>query len=129
VYHLGDFGWKNFAEALEQLNGQIILVKGSHDFNNEIKHKKIIKVERLINTRIEKQPITLCHYCMKVWHLSHYNSWHLYGHSHGRLKPVGKAWDVGVDCNNYFPLSWEEIKDIMKNRSNNFNFVHKELKI
>lgn len=129
VYHLGDFGWRNYEPILNQLNGQIILIRGSHDYNDEVKHKKIVNVHRLLNKRIDKQPITMCHYCMRTWHLSHYNSWHLFGHSHGRLKPIGKSYDVGVDCNNFFPVSLEEIKEIMKNKPNNFNYVNKELKI
>lgn len=129
VYHIGDFGWRNFKPILDKLNGQIILIKGSHDYNQELKHKKIVKVERLINMRIDKQPITLCHYCMRKWHLEHYNSWHLFGHSHGKLSPIGKSWDVGVDNNNFFPLSWDQIKKIMNERPDNpgYTYLKQEL--
>ncbi len=81
----------------------------------------IIKIERLLNTIIDGQRITMCHYCMRVWHLSHYNSWHVFGHSHGRLEAIGKSFDVGVDCNNFKPISWEELKIIMNKRPDNFN--------
>ena len=59
---------------------------------------------------------------MRVWPKSQYNSWQLYAHSHGNLDPIGKSWDVGVDVNNYEPLSFDEIESIMKKRPNNFNF-------
>jgi len=135
VYVLGDLGWRHYDHLLDQLNGQIILVKGSHDYESDLRHKKIVKIERLINKTIEGQRVTMCHYNMRVWHLSHYNSWHLYGHSHGRLQPagephmpgLGKAWDVGVDRNNYTPLSWEMITEIMWSMPDNFN-LKEELK-
>lgn len=60
---------------------------------------------------------------MRVWHRSHFNSWQLYGHSHGKLDPVGKQWDVGVDNNGFYPLSFEDIELLMKVRPNNFNLL------
>jgi calcineurin-like phosphoesterase family protein len=60
---------------------------------------------------------------MRTWHRSHYNAWLLYGHSHGRLPPIGKSWDVGVDNNNFTPISFEQVKDIMKARPDNPNLV------
>jgi calcineurin-like phosphoesterase family protein len=60
---------------------------------------------------------------MRVWPRSHYNSWHLFGHSHGKLEPVGKSWDVGVDKNNFIPLSLTQIEKIMEKRPDNPNFV------
>ena len=47
---------------------------------------------------------------MRVWNKSHYGSWELYGHSHGTLEPIGKQLDVGVDTNNFYPYSFEDIK-------------------
>ena len=129
VYHLGDFSWKDPVDILPRLNGQIFLIKGSHD--RWIKGgipKKIVKVEELYNFRIEDRPITLCHYALKVWHLSHYDSWNLYGHSHGKLDPVGKQLDVGVDniyklYGAYRPISWYEIKAYMSAAPHNFNYI------
>jgi calcineurin-like phosphoesterase family protein len=40
---------------------------------------------------------------MRVWPRSHHNSWQLYGHSHGKLLPIGKQWDIGVDNNDFYP--------------------------
>jgi len=60
---------------------------------------------------------------MRIWKASHYNSWHLYAHSHNRLKAIGKSLDVGVDGHNFEPWSWEEIKEYMKDREDNFNFI------
>jgi calcineurin-like phosphoesterase family protein len=62
---------------------------------------------------------------MRVWRKSHFDSINLYGHSHGNLAPVGKAWDVGVDCNNFSPLHVTEIELLMKDRPHNFNYIGK----
>jgi calcineurin-like phosphoesterase family protein len=124
VYHLGDFSFgTNTGNIRKSLNGDIILIKGSHDKDAMKIYNAFKAVYDLKTISINKQDITLCHYAMRVWNKSHYNSWHLYGHSHGMLPPQGKSWDVGVDNNKFFPLSIDEIADIMKNRPDNFNLV------
>ena len=47
----------------------------------------------------------------------------LHGHTHGNLNYPKelinkKIIDVGIDCNNYMPFSYKDIKSIMKNREN-----------
>ena len=75
--------------------------------------------------KIEGQYIVICHYAMKTWAKSHYNSWQLFGHSHGELKGVGKQMDIGVDTHNFYPYSFNEIKRIMSKKEDNFNLVKK----
>jgi len=122
--HAGDFCWcNNQRDAhrlyISKLNGTHIFLTGSHDHwlpnSNKIVWKK----------KFNEQSIIVCHYAMRVWESSHYNSWQLYGHSHGRLPPEGKQWDIGVDNNNFYPLSLDEIKQIMSTRPDNFNLVRK----
>lgn len=57
--------------------------------------------------------IVLCHYGMRVWDRSHYNSWHLYGHSHGALPSQGMSMDVGVDVWQK-PISITQVADSMQ---------------
>lgn len=59
----------------------------------------------------------------EVWNKSHYDSWHLFGHSHGRLPALGKSLDVGVDGHDFAPWSWGEIKTYMAGRPHNENFL------
>ena len=123
VYHLGDFGFGKLDMIFNKLNGQIILIQGSHD-KSSLKYKdRFIEITPLKEICYQKQAISLCHYAMRVWPKSHYNSWHLFGHSHGKVEPIGKSWDVGVDNNNFMPLSFDEIKGIMNKRGNNPNFT------
>ena len=62
-----------------------------------------------------KQKIMLLHYSMRTWLSKSRGTWHLYGHSHGTLPdPRGEAcFDVGVDCWNYRPISYDEVKNTL----------------
>lgn len=51
------------------------------------------------------QALVLCHYPLAVWDRKHYDSWHLFGHSHGTYENGGLSFDIGVDCNWLQPVS------------------------
>jgi calcineurin-like phosphoesterase family protein len=122
VVHAGDFtlGEKSHAKNyIDQLNGTHIFISGSHDYWLGKKHPLQIWVRK-----IEDETVVVCHYAMRTWPASHYNSWNLYGHSHGRLEPQGKQWDVGVDNNNFYPVSFDKLKNIMRLRPDNDNKVN-----
>jgi len=119
IYILGDFGFGDLKNIIKSLHGFKVLIIGSHD-RTTLKHKSFfVKTVPLLELTYEGMDITLCHYCMRTWPKSHYNKFHLFGHSHGRLEPIGKSHDVGVDNNNFFPLSFDEIAEIMKDRPDN----------
>ena len=61
------------------------------------------------------QRIVLCHFPMLTWNRAHYGAWHLHGHCHGSLdgKFDGKRLDVGVDCHDFAPISYPEVKALM----------------
>jgi len=123
VYVLGDMIWQEPVEQiLIRLSGQIIYVPSmeySHEFILKKYPQRFEKIEPLLTIKQNNVYITFCHYCMRTWPKSHYNSWHCYAHSHGKLDSVGKSWDVGVDNNNFFPLSFDELAKIMENRPDN----------
>lgn len=131
VYHIGDFAWgrgKGYQvggveNVLSRLNGQIFLIEGSHDKPAKQLIRHFVKILPLHKIKVEGQDVVLCHYCMRVWQRSHYGSWHLFGHSHNRLEPIGKSLDVGVDGHGFCPWTWNEIKEYMKTRSDNFNQI------
>jgi calcineurin-like phosphoesterase family protein len=125
VFHLGDFGFGEFRHILDRLNGKIFLLVGSHDKDTLIYEDRFDDIADILEVVIEGHHIVLCHYCMRVWSKSHFNSWHLYGHSHGQLAPEGKSWDVGVDNNNFMPVSFKQIKAIMEKRPDNFNLIRR----
>jgi len=56
---------------------------------------------------------------LRVWNQSNRGSWHLYGHSHGRLPevPNSLSMDVGVDTHDFRPWHFDEIKAVMNERT------------
>lgn len=126
VYHLGDLGLTRdkdkMEEILQQLNGHIYLIQGNHegDALNHPQYFEWIKDYHELSVKDEEAPngkrkIILFHYAMRVWKSDFRGTWHLYGHTHGSLpdKKHKLAFDVGVDCHNYYPISYEEVKAIM----------------
>lgn len=126
VYHLGDFAFRNPLQYRKRLKGNIVLIRGNHDFKR-IKGKCNIdlfeSIHDLLEIRINDQPIVLCHYAMRVWSKSHFNSWQLYGHSHNTLDEYGKTYDVGVDGNNFTPVSISQLYKIMEKKPDNVNLL------
>lgn len=123
VFHIGDFTFLNKIEdvhkkIITKLNGQHIFLKGSHDY--WMKEKTALT---LVELMVDNYHFTLCHYCMRTWPRSHYNTFHLFGHSHGSLPSIGKSHDVGVDNNNFYPFTFDQIIDIMNNKDDNPNLI------
>lgn len=122
VYFLGDFAFtgnkEKLASIFKRLNGQKHIVFGNHDSVKDLKKLPWVWTDKLREIRIEGQKIVLCHYSMSVWNKSHRGSWQLYGHSHGTYPddPNSLKIDVGVDCHNFTPIEFEEIKTIMNSK-------------
>lgn len=121
VYHLGDLGLcpkARLESVFACLNGEISVLRGNHDrhFPDCVKvlgHYYELKVP---DDEMDcEQKIVLCHYAFQVWNKSHFGSWHLHGHSHGTLATPDNMlrYDVGVDGNNFTPVSYEQVKQIM----------------
>ena len=122
VYILGDFVMDKkdkLKSILNRLNGTIRLVRGNHD--KIIKGAAVNLFDWVKDYYELKSPcgtkIVLSHYPFEVWNRSHHGSWHLHGHSHGTLdfKDI-KRLDVGVDEHDFYPISIDEVAEIMKNR-------------
>lgn len=121
VIHDGDFCLGSREQAqdiIRRLNGKHVFLIGDHD--KWLGKRKQWDIQFY---QIGQNQLIVCHYCLRTWPRSHYNSWHLFAHSHGRLEPIGKSWDIGVDNNDFYPLSENEIVEIMKARPDNPNIV------
>lgn len=119
VFILGDFAWKNHSHYIMALKGKKILIRGNHDKMSLNVERNFTAVYDIRGTTIHGQYIVLCHYPMRSWNGKSYKSWHLYGHVHGRLSfdpTCTYSMDVGVDANNYLPISYEQIKQEMDKR-------------
>ena len=129
IYHLGDVGFFKGDDAIDfinELNGMKYILPGSHDHWIEgLRRRSLRDAGYYIfksgyqEINIQGQHIVLCHYAMRSWPKSFHGSWHLFGHSHGRLEPYGKSFDVGMDCHNFFPIEFDTIKKQMNLLSNN----------
>jgi calcineurin-like phosphoesterase family protein len=128
VYHLGDFTLDDigqFTKWVGQLNGNIRILPGSHDhpwLKNFVPSERVQVIAPLVSlefseltSEIDPQVVVLCHYSMQVWDRSNQGSWHLFGHSHGKLKGIGLSFDVGVDCTDFTPLSLETVASKIAN--------------
>lgn len=129
LYFLGDLSFRADLARLfcETIHGRLrlVFIKGNHD-------RDIVQgslpgldhVQGLKTIRVESQVIILCHYAMRVWDRSHHGSWQLHGHSHGTLNPSGLQYDVGVDNNNFMPVSFEQLKKIMADKTPTLEDYH-----
>jgi calcineurin-like phosphoesterase family protein len=123
VFHLGDLGNPRMESPeaqhyLEQLNGTICIIPGNHDVywardadalhSGSGEYVSLFQPEHEI--KIGNRPVVLSHYAMRVWNGSYHSTWHLFGHSHGRLPEWGLSLDVGVDCNGFEPISAKQVE-------------------
>lgn len=144
VFHLGDFAWGGYEywkKVREQLNGDIILIKGNHNQKNmsstaEQELFKYVTWQMLIE--IEGRKVLLNHFpflCYAgVYREPNKLVYNLYGHVHSGPDKKGQdlprlvytyptQYDVGVDNNNYEPISWYEVnekiqKQLLKSKFN-----------
>ena len=120
LYFLGDMALvsdeKHLIYWLDGLRCKnICFIKGNHDKTASKIYSRFFWYKDIAEIRVQDQSVVLCHYSMNTWNRSHRGSWHLYGHSHGTLpdNPNSMSMDVGVDTNNFYPYSFEDIKKRM----------------
>jgi len=129
VYVVGDFALRNHNLHLARLKGKKILIKGNHDKMSQDCLRNFTEVHQLLARKIDQQLIVMCHYCMLVWPSSCHGAWHLYGHSHGRIKEFSNLprCDVGMDVWDFVPASWDAIKKKLAGRKRQLSSDTQEL--
>ena len=128
VFQIGDFlisGVEESRRIRGRLNGKICLIRGNHDKTAEQMSDAFEWIKDYHELKISDsdsdegfERIVLSHYAFRVWNRSRKGAWHLYGHSHCGLDedPESLSFDVGVDCNDFLPLSYEQVKARMKSK-------------
>ena len=133
VFHLGDFGFAHpqyINSILDSLHGKKYLVIGNHDWRRVVTEhgSKFEDMVLEINMKIDGQHIILNHFPFLCYSGSYRGSWQLFGHVHTspysssgldnpRLSMLFPTqYDVGVDNNNFTPVSFEEVKQIINNQ-------------
>jgi calcineurin-like phosphoesterase family protein len=110
VWHLGDFARTALAaEAIfRQLNGVKHLVLGNNDPPG-VAALGWASVGSYAETEVGGVRLVLCHYPFRSWNGMARGSLNLHGHSHGRLKPLTRQFDVGVDVRGFSPVTLEAL--------------------
>lgn len=141
VFDLGDFAFASNSKwkyILNQLNGRHYLILGNHDVSRYPGDKTMElfeRVEHQMIVKIDDRYVYLNHYP----YLCYGGSWRgpenavyaLHGHTHLlKTENSGKdfermsntfpyQYDVGVDFNNYKPISWEKVCEKITFQVNN----------
>ncbi|TJV03846.1 MAG: metallophosphoesterase [Mesorhizobium sp.] len=113
IWHLGDFarhGKSNVETMLTHLNGRKNLIVGNNDASETTAAHGWNSVQHYRELTQEAQLIVLCHYPFRTWNRMGKKSINLHGHSHGKLKPLTRQYDVGVDCWDFRPVSLHPLR-------------------
>ena len=111
VWHLGDVARRaaDVPALLARLNGIKHLVRGNND-DPAVSHVEgWASVQDYAEIVVDGVPLVLCHYPFRSWNGQHRRSINLHGHSHGRLKPMPRQFDVGVDARRYRPVTLDAL--------------------
>lgn len=147
VFHLGDVAFgdpKKVDKILKSLNGKIYLVIGNHDWRRIVDEHawRFELMTQQINMKIGKRHVILNHYPM----LAFSGAWRgmdatyqLFGHVHtspytdegldqARMKMLFTSqYDVGVDNNDFTPVSWKEVDQIIDNQMMSLGMCRNEI--
>ncbi len=107
VWHLGDFARKlaDVALLLSRLTGRKHLIRGNNDHPGIGDLPGWASVRDYHELEVDGRRLVLCHYPFRSWNGQHRGALDLHGHSHGRLKPMPRQFDVGVDAWGFRPVS------------------------
>lgn len=137
VFHLGDFCFgsdKEWIKILQRLNGTKYLILGNHDIKKIANSSQIQDYFADINMQmrvvVDKQKILLNHYPFLCFEGGYQNVWQLFGHVHSSKHSTGldkerlvhlfpTQYDVGVDNNNYRPVSFSQVSQIITEQQAN----------
>lgn len=113
VWHLGDFALgpkpARIVELLAALHGAKHLIAGNNDAAATRALPGWASVAEFREIEAGGRLLVLCHYPLRSWNGMAKGSLNLHGHSHGRLKPMTRQIDVGVDAWDFRPVTLERL--------------------
>ena len=120
VWYLGDFAVRQstarMAELLQALAGTKHLLVGNNDGPATIGLPGWASVQHYAEFDADGSFLVLCHYPLRSWHRMARGALNLHGHSHGRLAPLPRQVDVGVDCWDFRPVTLAQIRTHLAQR-------------
>jgi len=112
VWHLGDFmsaPGGDCDELLGRLHGRKHLIIGNNDPETTTSANRWTSVQHYRELAVDGLHLILCHYAFRTWNEMGKKSINLHGHSHGKLKPFPRQFDVGVDAQGLRPVTLAHI--------------------
>ncbi len=111
VWHLGDFARKldDVPMLLSRLNGRKHLIRGNNDPAGVADVPAWASVRDYHELKEGGRLVVLCHYPLRSWNGQHKGAVNLHGHSHGKLKPMLRQFDVGVDARGFRPVRLDQM--------------------
>jgi calcineurin-like phosphoesterase family protein len=97
------------AGLLARLDGAKHLVAGNNDPPWLRALPGWASVQDYAELLLDGRRLVLCHYPLRAWNGQHRGALQLHGHSHGRLKPLTRQVDVGVDAQGFHPVGLEAL--------------------
>ena len=114
VWHLGDFARRaaDVPGLLARLNGAKHLLLGNNDPPEIASLLGWTSVGHYAELEVDGIRLVLCHYPFRSWNGQHKGAIDLHGHSHGRLRPLPRQHDVGVDARDFRPVTLDQIRGV-----------------
>lgn len=111
VWHLGDVARRaaDVPALLARLHGTKHLLRGNNDPDATADAPGWSSVASYAKIDLAGHRLIMCHYPFRSWNGQHRRALNLHGHSHGRLKPMLRQYDVGVDARGVAPVTLEQI--------------------
>ncbi|MBY5648507.1 hydrolase [Rhizobium leguminosarum] len=121
VWHLGDFMSSRAGDCdtlLDRLHGRKHLIVGNNDSEATTDASGWSSVQHYKELTLDGYHLVLCHYAFRTWNKIGKGSVNLHGHSHGRLKPVPRQFDVGVDARELQPVRLDALLASTRRKAN-----------
>lgn len=123
VYILGDICHHMRSEAandiISHLHGKKYLISGNHD--KKYDPDLFMEIRDFMTVSLNGEYFALMHYPMLSWPKKNSGSYQLHGHIHAQAayneqnRAEGiRRFDVGVDANNYYPVSVKQILEFFE---------------
>jgi calcineurin-like phosphoesterase family protein len=120
VWHLGDFAVRQSADRMARLLAALAgtkhLITGNNDGPATAGLAGWASVQAYAEIEAEGAWLILCHYPLRTWNRMGRGAIDLHGHSHGRLAPLARQADVGVDVWHFRPIALAEIRARLRRR-------------
>lgn len=131
VIHCGDFmlshkiGFKEYSKYINKLNGTIYLTRGNHDRIDLGNYDNKLIVNDCMHIQVEKTLIYAQHYPCLAFNEDIQVFGHIHTLSDGKVHGLDSdvpaklkfnQYDVGVDQNNYTPINYNQLINIINER-------------